>query len=161
MGSVWVVTGGARGVTAVVARELGRRFGVKLHLVGSSVVRPIDPRFQGMPAERWKGVRGEVMDEARRRGESPVEAWEGWVRGMELDRSLREFEAAGVKALYHTCDISDSDAVATLIAKIRSHDGVIGGVIHGAGVEMGRVLVGSDRKMSVGLWPLKRVGRRI
>ena len=33
-GSVWVVSGGARGITATTAMELGKRYGLKLHLLG-------------------------------------------------------------------------------------------------------------------------------
>ncbi|HEY4359801.1 MAG TPA: beta-ketoacyl synthase N-terminal-like domain-containing protein [Bryobacteraceae bacterium] len=33
-GSTWVVTGGARGITALAARDLGRRYGLRLHLIG-------------------------------------------------------------------------------------------------------------------------------
>ena len=38
-GTTWVVTGGARGITALVARELGVRYGLNLHLIGST---PLD-----------------------------------------------------------------------------------------------------------------------
>ncbi|MFI4876048.1 MAG: hypothetical protein ACIALR_11940, partial [Blastopirellula sp. JB062] len=40
---VWVVTGGARGITAACALELGKRYGLKLHLIGSSALPQIDP----------------------------------------------------------------------------------------------------------------------
>ncbi len=33
-GSTWVITGGARGITAACALEFGRRFGLKLHVIG-------------------------------------------------------------------------------------------------------------------------------
>jgi len=94
-GTVWVVTGGARGITAVVARELGRRFRLKLHLVGTT------------PA-------------------------------AELDEELRAFEHAGVDATYHACDVSDRQALNTVLQHIRGTDGVVTGIIHGAGFEKTR-----------------------
>ncbi|MCR4413719.1 MAG: C45 family autoproteolytic acyltransferase/hydrolase, partial [Thermoguttaceae bacterium] len=51
-GGTWVITGGARGITAVVARELGTRFGLKLHLIGSSPPPAIDPAWRDLsPAD--------------------------------------------------------------------------------------------------------------
>jgi malonyl CoA-acyl carrier protein transacylase/acyl carrier protein/NADP-dependent 3-hydroxy acid dehydrogenase YdfG len=37
-GTNWVVSGGARGITALVARELGRRYKLRLHLIGTTVL---------------------------------------------------------------------------------------------------------------------------
>src|SRR6185436_9800713 len=42
-GSTWVLTGGARGITAECALELGRRFGLNLHLIGSSPRPNVNP----------------------------------------------------------------------------------------------------------------------
>ena len=43
-GGVWVFTGGARGITAAVAKEMGRRFGLKLHLLGKEPLARDRPR---------------------------------------------------------------------------------------------------------------------
>ncbi len=45
-GSTWIVTGGARGITAACALELGRRWGLKLHLIGSTPLEPLDPAWR-------------------------------------------------------------------------------------------------------------------
>ncbi len=47
--------------------------------------------------------------------------------------NLRRFAASGVKAVYHGCDLSDCEALARLLNEIRSADGPIRGIIHGAG----------------------------
>ncbi|MEY4180675.1 MAG: Phthiocerol/phenolphthiocerol synthesis polyketide synthase type PpsA, partial [Planctomycetota bacterium] len=135
-GSIWLVTGGARGVTAKAARELARRFHWKLHLVGSSRQAPLDPRWRGLPRDQWKSLRGEVATRARERGESPTTAWEEVLRQLELADSLAEFHAAGVAAEYHSCDVADYASLQRVIADIRGREGRIDGVLHGAGVEV-------------------------
>ena len=55
-GGTWVVTGGARGITAECALELGRRFGLKLHLIGTSPLREIDPSWRNLSAEGMKSL---------------------------------------------------------------------------------------------------------
>ena len=56
-GGVWVVSGGARGITAACALELGRRFGLKLHLLGTSPLSPIDPAWRDLSEKASRNSR--------------------------------------------------------------------------------------------------------
>jgi acyl transferase domain-containing protein len=133
-GGTWVVTGGARGATAVVARELGRRFGLNLHLIGT----------QPAPAEDGPGrhdgdaqtAKARVMNEARAAGRDPVAAWDAARKAQEIRRTLQALAGDGVRATYHACDVSDRRAVGAVLERIRASDGPIHGIIHGAGVEL-------------------------
>jgi acyl transferase domain-containing protein len=133
-GGTWVVTGGARGITAVVARELGRRFGLTLHLLGTSPVPPADDRRRLSSAGAHDELRKSTVQEARRRGIDPA-AWDEVRKSIEIQDTLRRLAEAGIRAAYHSCDVSDRDAVAAVLTEIRRVDGPIHGVIHGAGVE--------------------------
>ncbi|ADG67503.1 6-deoxyerythronolide-B synthase., (Acyl-carrier- protein) S-malonyltransferase [Planctopirus limnophila DSM 3776] len=134
-GSAWIISGGARGVTAVVARELGVRYGVHLHLIGSSPIPELDPSLLEASAEELKALRRKIMSEARERGEVPLDAWSTFERSLEARRNLRDMRQAGVSVTYHCCDISQPDAVEKTVAAIRTFNHPIEGVIHGAGVE--------------------------
>ena len=134
-GANFVVTGGARGVTAVVARELGLRYGLKLHLVGSSPRPEIAESYHQMSADELKEVKAAIMKEALNSGLKPADAWSRFEKGLEIDRSLRELRAAGVQATYYGCDVSNREALGRVLAEIRAVDGPIVGVIHGAGFE--------------------------
>ncbi|MBI1346825.1 KR domain-containing protein, partial [bacterium] len=132
---VWVVTGGARGVTAVVARELGKRFGLKLHLLGSTPEPQIDPSWRNLSEAGLKSLKRTVMDQARAAGQNPANTWKNTERAIEIDRTLRAFRAEGVAVAYHACDVSSHDSLAKTLDAIRQQDGGIHGVIHGAGLE--------------------------
>ena len=134
-GGTWVITGGARGVTAIVARELGKRFRIKLHLIGSSPVPQIEDSWRNMTPEQSKQLRAEVMKEAVARKEVPAVAWAKVEKAIEIDRNLREFKEAGIQFTYYACDICDWDALATVLDRVRQTDGPIEGVVHGAGYE--------------------------
>ncbi len=134
-GSTWVVTGGARGITAESALELGRRFNLKLHLIGSSPAPQIPLEKCDLDAaglERW---RSEVMIAARERGEKPNEAWDQVRKSLEMDRALRRFAEAGVRATYHSCDVGNRETLAGVLEEVRRQDGPIEGILHGAGIE--------------------------
>ncbi|MBW3541522.1 MAG: acyltransferase domain-containing protein [Planctomycetes bacterium] len=134
-GDVFVVTGGARGVTAEVARELGTRFGVKLHLIGSSPPPQIPDAYHNLSADELKDLKSAVMKDALAAGNKPLDAWSAFEKSLEIDRNLRSFAAAGLTASYHTCDISDRTSLVAVLEQIRAADGPIGGIVHGAGYE--------------------------
>ncbi len=134
-GRVWVVTGGARGVTAEVARALGQQLGVKLHIVGSSPLPQLDRRLYDADAEQLRALRAEVTQAALARGEVPAHAWASIQKGLEIDKNLRSFSAAGLDVTYHSCDVGQHAAVADLLEQIRRQDGPLDGIVHGAGYE--------------------------
>ena len=132
---VWLITGGARGITAAVASALGKRFQAKLHLVGSSPLPTIDERWVAFSPEELKELRKQVFQEAVARKEVPVKAWEKVEKAIEIVRNLRELQHAGIDFTYHSCDMTDSVAVRSLLQKIVAEEGRLTGIIHGAGFE--------------------------
>lgn len=131
----WIVTGGARGVTAVVARELGRRFGLKLHLLGTTSLTRFDPAWRHLSEEGVKSLKQTVMRMAREAGRHPAAAWRDIERAVEIDRTLQTFRHAGVQAVYHACNVADRQALAAVLEQVRQTDGPISGILHGAGIE--------------------------
>ncbi|MEM7314034.1 MAG: SDR family oxidoreductase, partial [Planctomycetota bacterium] len=132
--AVWVCTGGARGITAHVARALADRTSAKLHLIGVSPLPEIPDSWRIETEEQRRELKISVMQQARKQGKSPVKEWENTEKLIEIDRSIREFAQAGISATYHSCDVSNVDALAEVLNKIRQSDGPIQGILHGAGV---------------------------
>lgn len=133
-GGVWVCTGGARGITAYTARELGRRYGVRLHLLGTSASPQIPEDWRDLDPERTRRLQEQVMRQARALGQSPIQAWRSAEKALEIDRTLRTLAADGVSATYHQCDVADAEQLQGVLDRIRRSDGPIEGVLHGAGV---------------------------
>ena len=134
-GAVWVATGGARGITAASALELGRRFGLHLHLIGTSPPPRIDPSWRNLSAEGLKSLKAQIMREARQTGQPAPQAWQSVEKALEMDHWLAAMAAAGVRATYHRCDVSDVEALARVLDEIRRVDGPIEGILHGAGID--------------------------
>lgn len=137
-GSTWVVSGGARGITAFVSRELGRRFRLRLHLLGTT---PLPEAALGDMSEAdFARLEESTKREAEAAGRDAERAWSRLKKGRELQLSLREFSDAGVRATYHVCDVTDHAQLAATLDAVRGADGPIAGVLHGAGLEIGAKL---------------------
>lgn len=134
-GGVWVVTGGARGITAVVARELARRYDLHLQLLGSTPPPEVDRSWHGLSETGLKALRAEIMKQALARGEVPVAAWSRVMRDLEIDRNLSALTAAGVRFNYHCCDVTDYERMRAVLEDIRAGAGPIQGILHGAAFE--------------------------
>ncbi len=125
----------ARGITAAVAATLGKRFRAKLHLIGSSPLPVIDEKWATFSAEELKDLRKQIFREAVSRKEVPVKAWEKIEKAIEIARNLRTLQNEKIDFTYHSCDMTDADAVHRLMQKIIDEDRHITGIIHGAGFE--------------------------
>ena len=134
-GGEWIVTGGARGVTALVARQLAQQFGWKLHLLGSSSLPEIPAKWRNLSEEETKALRMTTLREARERKEPPLVAWGRIEKAIEIDANLRAYEQAGVDVVYHQCDLSDRRQLAGVLDRIRRTSGELVGILHGAGFE--------------------------
>ena len=133
-GDIWIVTGGARGVTGVVAEALGRRYGIELHLLGTTAIDPVSPTWDAASPEELKALRGQIMVQAKRDGHDPLQAWSKIEKGLEIRKQLRSFALAGIRATYHVCDLSNWDALQAVLEEVRRR-GPIRGIMHGAGFE--------------------------
>ena len=134
-GSTWIVTGGARGVTAECARELGRRNGLKLALVGSTSPIAVEQSWLSLEDAGLRDLKGRVMLDAKGRGADPRTAWKTVEKSIEIAKSLAKFSSAGVDARYFPCNLSDAAAVRSLVQGITRDVGPVRGIVHGAGFE--------------------------
>jgi NAD(P)-dependent dehydrogenase (short-subunit alcohol dehydrogenase family) len=136
---VFLITGGARGVTAELALHLGRRFRPTLVLVGRSPEPPgaEDPTTAGVEglAELKAAIATELESDGRT--PAPAEVEDRYVRlqrEREIRRNLDELRATGAKVEYVQLDVRDDDALGALVDGLYDRHGRIDGVIHGAGV---------------------------
>lgn len=132
-GSTWIVTGGARGITAEVAIGLGRRYNLVMHLLGRSPAPSDDAPWRGADTEQLKAIKRRIVRQAIAEGKSPEKLWDRVKHDIEIASNLERMRQLGLRVTYHCCDVSDRNALAATLAEIRRTSAPIEGIIHGAG----------------------------
>lgn len=145
-GGTWVCTGGARGITALAVQRLAERYDLTVHLIGTAPepkgnvdlasFENKDSPSSGQPldGEELRQLKLKIMTEAQKLGCNPVKAWQDHEKQLEIQATVRRFQQLGIRAHYHSCDVSDRLQLSALLEQIRESSGPIRGVIHGAGV---------------------------
>ncbi|MBL7617869.1 type I polyketide synthase [Frankia sp. AgB1.8] len=132
--SVVLLTGGARGITALLAMEIARRSGAHVELVGRTPppAAPEDPATAGAldaPALRRAliatGMRKPAEIEAR---------LARLLAEREVRATLAELDRVAAGVRYHAVDVRDAAAVRAVVADVYARHGRLDGVVHGAGV---------------------------
>lgn len=138
--SVLVISGGGRGVTAACAVELARAYRPKLALLGRTRLTDPSAEYPDLPPQPdVPALKRYLVDRARHAGEaldlSAIGRQSaGIAAALEIRQTLAELADAGCEAMYLEADITDADAVAAALNRVRSAWGPITGIVHGAGV---------------------------
>lgn len=135
-GAVIVVSGGARGVTAVALEQLSRRIRPTLVILGRSDPKAA-PVLPGMPEDADEASVRRAVIAGPGAGRQPREI-EAMVKAIlsanEARSTIRRLEAAGARVRYCRADVRDAASVAQALAAVRAEAGPISGIVHGAGV---------------------------
>ena len=139
-GSVILVTGGARGITAEISRTWGERFpSSRLILLGRSPLPPEEEDASTSGISDKAELKRAIMDAIAEEGIKPSPSLvESRYRTIMTEREIREnmenIRATGASVEYHSVDVRHRDELEAIFEDIYSRHGKIDGVIHGAGV---------------------------
>ncbi|WP_424887267.1 SDR family NAD(P)-dependent oxidoreductase [Streptomyces sp. XH2] len=142
-GTVAVLAGGARGITARIAVALAGA-GCRVELLGRTEPpgAPEPPDLAGAVdkaalcaalAARGRRALGDIEREAHR-----------MLARREVAATLAEIEAVGGRARYHRLDLRDAEAVRRVVEDVRIDAGRIDAVVHAAGVVEDRLLADKE-----------------
>jgi acyl transferase domain-containing protein/NADP-dependent 3-hydroxy acid dehydrogenase YdfG len=137
----WVilVTGGARGITAEVARSLAEQYQPTLLLIGRSPLPQSAESPETVGLTSPQGLKAALMAQLDGDGRpvalSQVEAaYTRLLQDREIRSNMAAMERAGARVHYFSADVRDEVTFGDLIDRIYDTYGRIDGVIHGAGV---------------------------
>ena len=134
--SVFLVSGGGRGITAQCVIRLAQAFHCQFILLGRSVLSPEPSYTKGCEDERE--LKRRIIEQLVVQGDQPTPVkiqtiLKEIVQGREIRATLAQIEEAGGRAIYLSVDIRSDRQVRAKVAEAEQTLGKITGMIHGAG----------------------------
>jgi hypothetical protein len=144
-GTVVIVSGGARGVTAAALQSICK-YKPRLALLGRTAL--VDEPEETRSAAADADIRRVLLARAKTAGKAVLPkdlAREAKliVDCREIRDNLAALEQAGAKASYHAVDVRSATSVQSVVDAIRRAYGPIGGIVHVAGV-LADALIGAQ-----------------
>jgi NAD(P)-dependent dehydrogenase (short-subunit alcohol dehydrogenase family) len=158
--SVLLLTGGARGITALVARGFAEQTGCHVVLWGRSPLPTASENALTAGAPDGMSLR-RVLAES---GTGTPAQIERRVRSILAEREIRAsldaLRPIAASVEYRSVDVRDANAVGAALTELRSRRGRIDGVVHGAGVLDDRLISYKTTEGFAQVWETKVDGAR-
>ena len=140
---VFLVSGGAKGVTAHCVVRLAEEYHCGFILLGRSALAPEPAWAKGKYTDQ--DLKSAALQHLSEAGEKPTpvkiqEALRPIHSSREIAASLAAIECAGGRAVYVSCDVTRSKEVRSAVASAAAVFGKVTGLIHGAGVLADRLI---------------------
>ncbi|AHJ27705.1 type I polyketide synthase [Nodularia spumigena CS-584] len=133
---VFLVSGGAKGITAKCVIELAQRYQCKFILLGRSAAEPEPVWAEGYVGEAE--LKKRIMEDFVAKGDKPTPAmvqkkFKTIASRREIAATLEAIEKAGGQAEYLSVDVTDAIALSLEVANAVERLGAVTGIIHAAG----------------------------
>ncbi|TWP53976.1 SDR family NAD(P)-dependent oxidoreductase [Lentzea tibetensis] len=158
--AVVLLTGGAKGITALAAIALAESSGCHIELIGRTATPTglEDPRTAAASDEA--GVRRALIEMGAKDRDAVAADARRILAEREVRQNLDRLRASASSVRYHECDVTDADAVAAVIADITARFGRLDGVVHGAGVLDDRFIADKTAESFARVYDTKVLGAR-
>jgi acyl transferase domain-containing protein/NAD(P)H-dependent flavin oxidoreductase YrpB (nitropropane dioxygenase family)/NAD(P)-dependent dehydrogenase (short-subunit alcohol dehydrogenase family)/acyl carrier protein len=158
--SVVLLTGGARGITAHIARGLAHAGTGHLELIGRTPP-PIGDENPATATATDRITLRRVLAQAGNRTPAEIETTTNRILAeREIRATLAELTGVAASVRYHAVDVRDPAAVTTLMDNIYRRHGRLDGIVHGAGILADRLLLDKTPDSFAQVWATKVDGAR-
>jgi malonyl CoA-acyl carrier protein transacylase/NAD(P)-dependent dehydrogenase (short-subunit alcohol dehydrogenase family)/acyl carrier protein len=145
-----LVTGGARGITSLVAAELARRWQPTLLLIGTTPPSEGSDDAELEKLNKASDLKAVLFDRLRRGGRSVLpreleQAYRALQRAREVRRNLERLRALGSRVEYARVDVRDFARLKVVVGGWRRRFGEPTGLVHGAGVIRDKLILNKSQ----------------
>jgi len=135
--SVFLVSGGAKGITAKCTVKLAQHYPCKFILLGRSQLLDNEPTWVQDCLDE-PSLKKSIMEHLLSQGEKPTplsvqKIYNQITSNREIQKTLLAIQAAGGQAEYLSVDVTDAHTLKHKLAPVVERIGAITGIIHGAG----------------------------
>ena len=158
---VFIITGGAKGVTAECAMAIAETFAPVIILMGRSELLDKEPEWiQGIDSEP-DIKRAVFQNYFKEKKPSPAEVEKitrHLISSREITANIEKMKSGGAEVKYVNCDIRDKTVLSGIINEIRQTYGCITGLVHGAGVLEDRLIADKNEEQFLKVFNTKVKG---
>lgn len=134
---VWLVSGGAKGVTAQCVIRLARQYQAKFILLGRSELKGTEPEWAHGVTDDAE-LKRRIMAMLTTQGEkaTPAKIQKEFVALQSrrtIENTLNAITEAGGQAIYCSADVTDRSGLSSQLKIITRQTGAITAILHGAG----------------------------
>ncbi|MEV6583920.1 SDR family NAD(P)-dependent oxidoreductase [Streptomyces sp. NPDC051582] len=158
-GSVVLLTGGARGITARTAVALARTTGCHVELVGRTP-EPVGRDDEFVHAGDRVALRAALIGSGLRTPAEIEAAASRILAEREVRDTLAALAGAAASVRYHCADVTDAEAVRAVVADVRARHGRLDGIVHGAGTLRDGLLCDKEPAVFTEVFTTKVAGAR-
>ncbi len=158
---IFIITGGAKGVTAECAMAIAKTFAPVIILMGRSELLNKEPEWiQGIDSEP-DIKRAVFQNYFKEKKPSPAELEKitrHLIGSREITANIEKMKSGGAEVKYVNCDIRDKTVLSGIINEVRGIYGSITGLIHGAGVLEDRLIADKNEEQFLKVFNTKVKG---
>jgi polyketide-type polyunsaturated fatty acid synthase PfaA len=135
--SVFLVSGGGKGITAQCALAIAQRYHCKFILLGRSSIAEPEPAWAA-GYDNEADLKKQIVAQLSLGGQkvTPImvqQQFNAIASRREISQTLTAIQTAGGEAAYLNVDVTDAPALQTQLAPVIARLGPVTGIIHGAG----------------------------
>ncbi len=145
-----LITGGALGITYEITKELARKYQPKLALIGIEQLPKNIAEIAKYDQARLAQLKEQLVSDLKQKNDrvTPVlieKEWAKTSKAIDIEKAKEELSALGSEVKYYSTNVINTEQMKSTIEQIRSDfDQEIIGIIHGAGLEISRLI--KDKK---------------
>ncbi|MCK5046314.1 MAG: KR domain-containing protein, partial [Candidatus Heimdallarchaeota archaeon] len=145
-----LITGGALGITYEITRELARKYQPKLALIGIEQLPENIDEIAKYDQDKLAQLKEQLISDLKQKNErvTPVlieKEWSKISKAIDIVKAKEELTTLGSEVKYYSTNVINSEQMKSTIEQIRLDFGQeIIGIIHGAGLEISRLI--KDKK---------------
>jgi phosphopantetheinyl transferase/NAD(P)-dependent dehydrogenase (short-subunit alcohol dehydrogenase family)/3-hydroxymyristoyl/3-hydroxydecanoyl-(acyl carrier protein) dehydratase len=145
-----LITGGALGITYEITKEIAKKYQPKLALIGIEKIVENADKIVNYNQEELAHLKEQLISDLKLKNErvTPVlieKEWSKIAKAVDIKKAIKYLTELGCIVKYYTADVVNSELMKTTIDQIKSDfEQDISGIIHGAGLEISKLI--ADKK---------------
>ena len=145
-----IITGGALGITFEITKHLTEKYPTNIALLGRTKLPSNIEEIASLDEQGLKNLKETTIENLKKTEErvTPVKIEKEWskiTKPIQIYQNIKQLQSLGSKVRYYSTDVTNTEQMQKTLLKIeKDFKRTISGVIHGAGLEISKLIENKD-----------------